>query len=256
MTLESLQTRVSDACLSDRRLDALELGELEGDALEKAERHLLDCARCSDRRALLAQAADTDSALMAQQPTFVPGRTRAEQPRMRDRSKAARVLPWLGGFAAAAAALIVVLRMPAEPEADLVRTKGMGSIGFFVRHGGSVRRGQSGEQVAPDDALRFVVTSGVARYVAVLSRDGAGHASVYYPNGSTAARVEAGVDRPLGASVVLDGVLGEERLFALACGEPTELAPLLAGLSKALAEPTWPASCTVERITLFKEASH
>jgi hypothetical protein len=233
MTLEALRTRSSDDCLSDRRLDALLAGELEGETRALAEQHLSECGRCAARRDEMA--GDAAAFLAAHPPV----------------AKVVRLAPrrrWLWGAGlAAAAALFLVVRMPAPAE----RTKGSGSVGFFVRHGESVRRGGPGERVMPGDALRFVVTQREPSHVAVLSRDAAGQASVYFPAGARALRVEAGVERALDSSVILDEVLGAEQLYALRCKEPVELAPLRAYLG-ASSEPSWPAGCEVERIALLK----
>lgn len=158
----------------------------------------------------------------------------------------------MAAAAAAAALLLLIGRSPLRSEGDEVRTKGTSRVGFFVRHAGVVRRGSERERVTPGDALRFVVTSSVPSYVAVLSRDGAGQVSVYHPSGPRAARVEPGVERPLDTSVVLDEVLGEERLYALTCSEPIELAALSDGLRQGDGEPAWPKACSIERFTLIK----
>jgi hypothetical protein len=239
MKLEALRTRTGDACLSDRRLDALLAGELDDAARGEAELHLGDCARCAARRQELAGAG---AAFLEAHPPAAPVR----QPvRLALRRRAAL---WASAGLAAAAALLLLVRTPSEE----VRSKGTGSVGFFVRHGESVRRGGPGERVMPGDALRFVITQREPSYVAVLSRDAAGQASVYFPAAQRALRVEAGVDRALDSSVILDDVLGSELLIALRCSAPIELAPLRAQLEATTSEPTWPAGCEVERLTLLK----
>ncbi len=55
--------------------------------------------------------------------------------------------------------------------------------------------------------------------------------------------------------MVLDDVLGEERLYALTCSEPIELAALSVGLRQTSAEPAWPAECSIDRFTLIKQGA-
>ena len=262
MKLERLRTRSGDECLSDLQLDALALGALDAAQARQAESHLSSCSRCSERRQGLGAATRLSAEALARSPRPLGSPTVASVARRSTR----RV--WLGGAlaaaAAAAAALLLVIGRPllsdgplpsdgpVPSDGEVVRTKGTSRVGFFVRHAGVVRRGSERERVSPEDALRFVVTSRVPCYVAVLSRDGAGQVSVYHPSGPRAARVEAGVERPLDTSVVLDGVLGEERLYALTCSEPIELAALRDGL-RAGTEPAWPAQCSIDRFVLIKQ---
>jgi hypothetical protein len=253
VNLERLRTRSGDECLSDLQLDALALGALGEIQTQQAERHLSSCARCSERRQALAETTRSSADVLARSSSSA-----SPAPiRLAARRSARRA--WLGGavgaLAAAAALLLVLGRSPLLPSGDTVRSKGTSRVGFFVRHAGVVRRGNERERVSPGDALRFVVTSSTATYVAVLSRDGAGQVSVYHPSGARAARVEPGVERPLETSVVLDDVLGEEHLYALACSAPIEVAPLRDQLQRSAAEPAWPAECTVERFVLIKEAT-
>jgi hypothetical protein len=253
VNLERLRTRTGDECLSDLQLDALALGALDAAQAEQAGRHLSSCNRCSERRRGLEAAARFSADVLAQSP--MPGGA----DRARGAARRSTRWAWLGGAAgaaAAAAALLLVLgRSPLLPSGDTVRSKGTSRVGFFVKHAGVVRRGNERERVSPGDALRFVVTSSVASYVAVLSRDGAGQVSVYHPAGPVAARVEPGVERPLDQSVVLDDVLGEERVYALACSEPVAVAPLSEGLRRTDAEPAWPEQCSIERFVLLKEVA-
>ena len=251
MTLQGMRTRTSDDCLSDRRLDALLAGELDGNAQDQAERHLASCARCAERRSALS--ADAVSFLAAHPPDHarvLSGRSDhgpGVAPVVARRR--ARGLWWGAGTALAAAAALLLMVRPHDLEE---RSKGPGSVGFFVRHGEKVRRGGPNERVLPGDALRFVVTQREPSYVAVLSRDAAGQASVYFPAAARAVRVEAGVEKAVDTSVVLDDVLGTERLYALRCERPIELAPLRAQLGASASEPAWPEGCQVERLTILK----
>jgi hypothetical protein len=251
MKLERLRTRSGEECLSDLQLDALALGALEAAQVVRAEGHLASCERCARRRELLGAAARGSAGVLAQKPIprrSAPLAAAARRPMWRAGLGAAGA-----GLAAAAALLLFIVRSEPAPNGDVLRSKGSSRMGFFVKHGGVVRRGNERERVSPGDALRFVVTSSEPRYVAVLSRDGAGQVSVYHPEGPRAERVEPGVERGLDASVILDDVLGEERLYALSCSTPIEIAGLSVQLRDSEGEPAWPAECTTDRFMLIKE---
>lgn len=241
MSLDAFRTRLSDECASDLQLDRLILGE----RLPATEQHVAGCARCQARRSELEE----QGVLFLQEHPAVKLTPRATSRRT--------LAAWSSTVLLAAAALLLFLRTPQQQVGSFAeRTKGnRPSIGFYVQHAGSVRRGQPGERVAPQDALRFVVTSQRAGFWAILSRDAAGQVSQYFPSEPSAARVQAGVERALDASVVLDDVLGREQLYALYCERAIELTPLLAALKRTAAEPAWPDGCQVERLSLLKEAA-
>lgn len=245
MTLTGMRTRLSDDCLSDRRLDALLAGELDDSQRSDAAQHLAACTRCTARRAELMEHAQGFLEAHPAAPLPLPVTLAS-----RRREKRQRLAWWSTGLAAAAA-LLLLMRMPDRGD---IRQKGNGgSVGFFVRHGDQVRRGVAGEHVSPGDALRFVVSQEEPSYVAVLSRDAAGQVSIYYPDAAQAVLVQAGVEQALDASVILDAVTGEERLYALRCTKPVELAPLRAALTRDGALHAWPEGCRVEQLTLFKK---
>ena len=107
------------------------------------------------------------------------------------RTRRTWLAPAAGGLALAAAVLLAVL--PKGSEAPGTRRKGGERIGFFVKRGEVVTRGQTGEHVRPGDSLRFTYTSSEPRHLAILSLDGAQHASVYFPSGGRAEPLPAGV---------------------------------------------------------------
>src|SRR5262249_38721803 len=110
------------------------------------------------------------------------------------------------GALALAAAILLVLRP--KPGVDGTRLKGAPRLDFYLKRGALVTRGGDGARLRPGDSLRFVYTSAEPRYLAVLSLDGARHASVYYPGAvQNAERIPAAVDRALEASTVLDATL-------------------------------------------------
>ena len=208
---------MTSGCLSDLRFDELLAGELATEAAAMATDHLGDCARCRDRqRELLADRA----------------RFRAARPALRRRR-------WIGAVAlGAAAGLAITLRGPS----DATRTKGGARLGFVVVRGQAMQRGGPGEHVHPGDTLSYVVTTAEPAYVAVLSRDAAGHITTYV----SPERVPAGRDLQLSLATVLDDTLGIEQLHGVFCAEPVAMTALRDAPDRA------PAGCTVDRIDIEK----
>jgi hypothetical protein len=148
---------------------------------------------------------------------------------------------------AAAAALLLMLR----PTDDGTRVKGGRSASLFVAHAGQTRRAAPGEVVTPGDTLQLQYSSARRSYGAILSLDGARHASRYFPDADRAAPLEPGRDRSFPASTVLDAVPGSESVYVLLCDEPIALAPLVDALP---VRPPAPPGCTVQRFELDKRA--
>lgn len=270
-----------EACLSDFKLDELVAGELDAAASREARAHVAACPSCAGRSA--AREAERD-AFQAEAPSFAElaelaaraGAKAPEQgapskvvPLAAPRPRGRRLLVAAGSVAAAgaiAAAAAFALFFRVDPAGDVAgdgtRIKGGARVGFFVKRGDAVARGASGERVAPGDALQLTYTTQAPAHLAVLSVDASGAASVYYPAGPRAERIEPGREVPLPSSVVLDDTLGEERIFALFCADPIEIEPVRAALaarpaslpfpSAALPSPPLPASCEVDAVTLHK----
>jgi hypothetical protein len=254
----------ASACPSPFRLDEHLAGELGPGEAEGLERHLSGCERCGAR--LGAVLAEREQFRATAPPLLLPvPRDRAPGPATGEVIPLAGARPGLArgrarraafalaplGLAAAALLLVVGLR-GGGPEPELPwRPKGRAQLAVFVRHGDEVRAAAPGEIVAPGDALQFAFTRAAGRFVAVLSRDGAGKASVYFPLDGRAAAVGATGTLESTNSVVLDDVLGRETLYGLSCAGPTELEPLRAALETRSA-PTWPAGCTAVPFSVDK----
>ncbi len=195
------------ACLSAYRLDRYRLGELAAEESAEVQAHLTTCAACRAAEEMLTSA-------QADFPASATPRARPRRP--------LRAL----GFGAGAAALAALCLLALRPT-PAVRSKGAPvSVGMYVQHGQSVRRALPGEVVVPGDSVRFSYSSAEPRSVAILSVDGAGVASVYFPDGPETLRVPAAEDAPLPLATQLDGVLGEERVVALFCSTPHALEPV------------------------------
>jgi len=175
------------------------------------------------------------------------------------RAKRSQWLGWVsGGVALAAAAVLLFVLRPAtdgdtSEQPGSVRTKGSSHIGFFVKHGGEVRRGGDEQVVYPGDQIRFTLTSSKAQHVAILSLDAAGVVSTYYPRGGQSAGVTAVRDQAVDSSVLLDETLGKEQIWGIFCDAPFELEPLRLALQRQGKLPAL-AQCTVDAVTIVKEA--
>ncbi|MFT3693769.1 MAG: DUF4384 domain-containing protein [Kofleriaceae bacterium] len=196
--------------LSAIRLDELALGA----TCAEAERtHLEACERCRGDEAKAAE-------LRAHFTAFVLPRGVIAKPKMR--------WGWFAVMAfglAAAIALLVMWPRKVEQPPELA-IKGDATWQLFANRAGQTFAVHDGAPLAAGDSVRFVVTPNGARYVLVVSVDGAGNASIYYPYGGTRsialAPGEARIELP--GSIVLDAAPGPERVFALFSDQPIEAA--------------------------------
>jgi hypothetical protein len=226
---DALMAAAWQACTSALRLERWIHGELSSHDADALRAHVAGCRRCGEAlEALRASSLQELPALRA--PT-------APAPRAPDVRRPPRLLrrgPLAAaglGAALAAGLLLIVRSAPAPGPGTVLKGSGVGLV-MYVQHGGSVRRAEPGEAVAPGDAIRFAVTSPVRAFVAVLSVDPLGRASVYFPSGPRAEPVEPGVEQPLPTGTRLDDTVGEERIWAIFCPSPIALEPLRAQLER------------------------
>jgi hypothetical protein len=250
--------RRDPGCPSDYALDKQAAGELDGEELATLTAHVSGCDRCTGR---IGQRAEEAKAFAEKAPRLPPTIS-LEMPHMvaaayggppvseLHRRRFARNAG-IGGALALAAAVLVLSRS----SVDTTRTKGGATeLGFYVSHGGAVRAGGSNETVYPGDSLRFSTTTKAPRYLGVFSVDGAENVSVYFPAGTTAAPVVAGVDVGLSVSTRLDDVLGKETLYGVFCDAPFELGPITHALSTRRGQPPKvPDGCDIDTLRIQKE---
>lgn len=231
-------------------------GELSASERERCAQHLLQCSSCQARKQAIEQAS---SAFLAQAPDFkaLSGITRAAARPKPARTRSASTLRWLSAplLAACAALAFLVARPGEEPSAtEVTRSKGGPRIGYYVKRGEDVQRGQVADVVHPGDALRFVYSADQAYYLAIFSADARG-VGVYYPSGAQAERIAAGQEVALDFSVALDDTLGRERVTALFCPEPYAIEPVQSALSSGAALPPALAHCQTAGFELNKQAA-
>jgi hypothetical protein len=193
---------MTEPCVSELSIDRMLAGELAPSVAENLRAHASGCSRCGS---LLAQAEAIAARFAAQPPALrLPGRHRS-------------LVIGLGG--AVAAAGIVLALVFSRGDARGVRTKGSAAVGFFVLHGGELRRGQTGEVVAPGDGLQLVATTDRPSWIAVTGVDATGVRAIY----GAPEPLAAGRDRPLPFSIILDATLGRSTITAVFCPGRFEL---------------------------------
>jgi len=228
-----------NSCLSALRLDRWMMGELASTDAESVGTHVAACAACSTAVAGMRGVREEVRALPL--PTVLvrpPVRRRLPRPAV------------AGLGLALAASLLLVVR---SEVGDRERRKGPGvALAMYVQHGTEVRRAAPGETVSPGDAIRFAVSTPVPAFVAVLSLDPSGRASVYFPPGPRAVQVPAGTEVPLPLGTRLDETTGEERLLGLFCTTPVELEPIRLALQQAQDGAPLPTDCQGLRWSFVK----
>ena len=246
--LSELRRSIPETCLSDLVFDELHAGELDESRALLAEQHVASCARCrQQQQALLAAERD----FLARYPEVPSG---ARRPVPGPSRRAYVVLTTAVALAAALALFVHARREPDVAQAALeTRSKGAARLGFYVKRSGHVFDGANGERVREGDQLRFVVANAARRQVAVLSRDGSGVATVYYPAQSHSRALGSASETDLDAAVRLDSTAGEETLFGIFCDAEFELEPLRAALEHTGRVPTM-TGCTIDELRIIKEA--
>ena len=206
------------ACVSALQLDRLRMGE---PVSSEVRAHVAGCAVCTKAMGDLR----IDEPLP---PLKVVPLRRDFWPRV------------VGGLCVAAAASVMLVLWPGGG----VHLKGAGEpvLQMYVQHlNDQVRRVDPGEAVFAGDAVRFAVTMREPAYVAVLSVDPRGRASIYVP----VSEVRAGEEVPLPVATRLDETTGEERIVGVFCARPFD-AEALRGLLERGAY-IQPEGCRVAR---------
>ncbi len=200
-------------------LSALDLDLVLLDESHPGRAHLESCAQC---RGLFEEAQQSQNQVRA---TVLPRTREAVVERAgRERNPLRRFLrlQFVGPLVAAAAAvaLVVGVRGPAEPD---ILLKGGPSLQLFARKGDAVVAVGPETVLGAGDRVRFVVDPGDERYLIIASIDSREVVSIYFPSeGTQSGQVPAG-KAELPGSIELDDAPGTERVFALFSREPLAL---------------------------------
>jgi hypothetical protein len=215
-------------------LDELLVSELTSGEEQAAGEHMKTCPACSNRARALREKR------VALPSLSLPPRVRR--------------WPSLGAFAmggAIAAALALFVVFPRTTDSSSTRLKGGPRLSYFVKRGADTRPGGAGETVRAGDTLIFATSSAAPRFVAILSREGSGKASVYFPSGTRAEPVDAGREVVLPLATVLDDAVGTEQIYGLFCTSAEPLEPLRSALA-ATGRLPMPDGCAIDTLTLSK----
>lgn len=223
--------------LSSEDLDLLALGALPESERGAAEAHLGGCEACGRRRDALVR--ETTQYRQSVQPRLLEKTVaRLESPRVRWRWPSFALL----ATAAAIATVVIIADRPAPAPDGYVAARGAPVFRVIVA------RGEARAELAPDsklregDRLRFLVDPTSARYVLVLSRDGAGRWSVYAPFGGEESLALDPGEQLLPGAVELDATPGREHLIAVFSDRPLRSDAVLDELRSL----SWPPRGSVE----------
>jgi hypothetical protein len=219
-------------------LDRLVFGQLPNPDRERAQAHLAACLVCrKERDARVEDGAHFDGEVFRRTLPAVLGRAATAPVPMRRRWTSASFTT--GMMLAAAAVLALWVRGNratndrADPAAD-VQTKGSFELLVYARHRGAIKTLDRYDQtVHPGSELRFVLAGTPAdmRFAVIASVDAKGVVSVYFPyQGTTSAEVPRAGRWEAPGSIVLDGTLGPERVFAILSPQPLATAAVRSAL--------------------------
>lgn len=227
---------MSEAHLSALELDLLDLGPgaMAAGERARAEAHLAGCDRCRG---------DLETARAAKR-QFDEQVFLRTVPAIRARGEKRPFFGWrrlsftLAPVLAAAAAIAIFLRpIPVDHGNDGISVKGGPAMQLFASREGRVFQVHDGDALRSGDAIRFVVYPSSWQYLLVVSVDGEGTPSGYFPFGSDQSgplRGEARVELP--GSVILNLAPGPERIFAIFSREPVTFRSTVSALASLAKE--------------------
>lgn len=218
---------------SETHLSALAIGRLmlagaTAAQWERADQHAASCEPC---RQELAAARDARARYQAQTRARIATRLGSQAAH---RLGAGRRMSWRIGVAiglAVAASLLLLFLHGGRRRENVVAIKGEPSVQVFARRGDTVFSVHEGSDLAPGDAIRFVVSAAGASQVLIASADGAGNVTVYYPyGGGASAALPAAPSVVIPQTIVLDDAPGPERIFVFVSTHEIPAGPVLAAL--------------------------
>jgi len=220
--------------VSSLKLDALAMDALSPQERDATQAHLDACLTCRTRAEELASHRRHFTAYVLPRADRLPTRVSPWGPRWRW---------WAPALALSSAVvlLLVLVAVPRPPEEPQYALKGGAALQLFAHRGERTWKVEEGEALAPGDQVRFVVEGLGLPYVLVVSVDGAGQVSTYFPFGGNESGLlpSRGMPLEIPGSVVLDNAPGPERVFALFSRKPLSfesVAPALRELSSGGAD--------------------
>lgn len=214
-------------CRRRREVEALDAGELQGEARSAFEAHVAGCATCRERLAVLA----ADRRSLQARPELLARLEARAAPAAAPRRR------WFGpqrivGLAVAAGLALISATAFERSQRQLQPTDTewdgrKGAVAFDLFVGGVERpRLVEGEpELRPGERIRIALTPGPHRYAVVVSVDEHGAVSPLYPVSGSSLPIPRDA-RPLPDSVAFDGV-GQERLIAVLSDEPVSVAEVV-----------------------------
>ncbi len=205
--------------------DALLERYLTGD-VSAERRTALDAelAQSPEDQARLAELRADSAAFLTQHP---PGPLVAKYEQSRPKPWWRSWLPLVA--VAAAALLLIVMLVPGEPETAV---KGDLVFSAWTKTGERAERVKRWEALKAGDQVRFELRAPKPGYLAVVSRDGSGHVTVYHPFGEAQAAPYLPSEAMLPGAIALDEVKGRERVWAIYSEQPFPLAPIVDQLER------------------------
>jgi hypothetical protein len=168
--------------------------------------HIDGCPRCQGRLAEARAAGER----------WTVAAVRPERPGLRRRW-------WMVAPALGVAAALLLLLLPRRPE---WQPKGAPALTLLVKRGAATTRWEGGALRA-GDAVQLLWTAPRAGHLAVLARDRHGAVTIVHPEESaTTAPIAAGVDQPLGRSLIITAASDGLQLWTVFLDRPAPLAPL------------------------------
>jgi hypothetical protein len=226
-------------------MDRLLAAELSKEHEREVRKHLFSCLECTARLETIKKG--RDEFLLDPAPRlFVVKNEPVVSPLWR-RALGSKVA---GGAIAAGIAVFGVFFALQGDELGTRRKGSSQQLGFYVKHEAEVRRGTSGEVVAPGDSLRFIYTIDSPKHLAIIGVDAADKASVYFPEGQVTLPVPEGREVALPLAALLDETLGKETIYGLFCSDVVSVEK-----TRALFESgkiAAPEGCELERMTIEK----
>ena len=203
------------------RLSKLQLGRYATDELASEERADVEARLDDDARAWLAEVDDARDSLLSFDPSALRARAGTNVATAPAPQKAANSTVWFGLVALLAAVVVGFLMMgmpndPAETDINYIGAKGaVDALQVAVYNDGALRP-YEGQAVGEGDRLGFQVDATGRDGVVVLSIDGNGQVSVFWPeNGNAPEPLNADGVVKLPGSITLDGAPGPEVFLAV-----------------------------------------